>query len=90
MREISVIICTYNHADSRATLTSLKQVEMPECCRVEVLVGDNGSQDDTAAVVRAADLAPLGLRYLHERRKGKVDRAQCGAVRRFRRDNGLC
>jgi glucosyl-dolichyl phosphate glucuronosyltransferase len=67
----TVIISTYNRATSLAeTLAALAKVTTPD--RWEVLVVDNHSTDDTAAVVRAAIPAyPVELRYVYEPTEGK-------------------
>jgi glycosyltransferase involved in cell wall biosynthesis len=73
MPGISIVICTCNRATSLArTLAAIDRVEVPGGMACEVLVVDNGSNDDTAAVVRSARLnAPLTLRYLNEPRRGQ-------------------
>ena len=54
MRAISVVIPAYNEEDNIAeTLHSIPVVGRQEAgLEVELLVGDNGSTDDTAAVAR--------------------------------------
>jgi glucosyl-dolichyl phosphate glucuronosyltransferase len=65
----SVIVPTRNRAPVlRACLQSLAAQTMP-AERFEVIVVDNGSSDDTAAVARAFD-GPLRLRLLHEPEPG--------------------
>lgn len=72
MMTISIIICTRNHAESlRATLISLKHIQIPDDQAVELVVADNGSEDHTASVVEAAELAPMAVRYLRVPQKGK-------------------
>jgi len=72
MRAVSIIICTCNRAESlRATLASLKHIQIPAHQEVELVVADNGSQDHTASVVEAAKLAPMAVRYLRVPQKGK-------------------
>ncbi len=54
----------------RDALASLVEIDYP-ADRCEIVIVDNGSSDDTAAVVRAAaDRAPLAVRYVHEARPG--------------------
>jgi GT2 family glycosyltransferase len=69
--EFSVILCTRNRAHLlRAALASLAEIDYP-ADRCEIVIVDNGSSDDTAAVVRAAsERAPLALRYVFEARPG--------------------
>lgn len=70
---ISVLICTYNRADSlRGTLTALGSGFRRGDYGAEILVVDNNSTDDTRAVVeRAARNSPISVRYLFEPRQGK-------------------
>ena len=74
MNSLSVIICTWNRADSlRAALLSLQPQVLPDGVQVDVIVVDNNSSDNTSSVV--AELAAswtLGtLRYTFEPRQGK-------------------
>ncbi|HXH07329.1 MAG TPA: glycosyltransferase [Vicinamibacterales bacterium] len=71
---ISVVICTYNRARLlEQTLTALSAARLPApSARVDVIVVDNNSTDDTRAVVRgAAARAPFPIRYDFEPRQGK-------------------
>ncbi len=70
---VSVIICTRNRAEYlRATLKSLANVNVPTGMAGELLVADNGSEDDTRRVVEeAAGLTNLPVRYLYESAPGK-------------------
>ncbi len=69
---ISIIIGTCNRAETlRATLASLRHIQLPDDQAVELVVADNGSQDHTASVVEAAELAPMAVRYLRVPQKGK-------------------
>ncbi|MDH0868294.1 glycosyltransferase [Mitsuaria sp. GD03876] len=64
--DVSVVICTRNRARQLAeVLDSAAQLEVPEGLRWELLVVDNGSSDDTEAVIRSfADRLPV--RYARE------------------------
>ncbi len=68
---ISVIICTRNRAGSlQRTLDSFLEIESA-ADRFELIVVDNGSTDDTAAVVsRFAAGVPFAVRYVLEKRRG--------------------
>ena len=80
MFDLSVIICTYNRCESlRDTLRALKQQELPEGVRLEILVVDNNSTDGTREVVRqeAADSGWL-IRYLFESQQGLSRARNCG------------
>ena len=70
---LDVVIPTLNRSTLLArTLTSVRAAERPPGLDVGVIVVDNGSRDDTAEVVRAAERDFGGpLRYLLERRPGK-------------------
>lgn len=69
---ISVIVCTYNRRSSlKATLASLAQMTLPADFRWELIVVDNNSKDDTAAVVKEfAATSGLKVRYVFEGRQG--------------------
>jgi len=55
---VSIVVCTRNRAaDIRETLQSLSEIDCPQEFSVEILVIDNGSTDDTQAV-----LQELGIR----------------------------
>jgi glycosyltransferase involved in cell wall biosynthesis len=71
--DISVIICTYNRADSLfRTLESLHNQELDRNVSGELIVVDNNSSDRTADVVaRFSDTPTVALRYLLEQRQGK-------------------
>jgi glycosyltransferase involved in cell wall biosynthesis len=73
VHQVSVLICTYNRAALlRETLAALRDLERPDACRVEILVVDNNSTDDTrAAVSEAAASSQVPIIYLHETRQGK-------------------
>jgi glucosyl-dolichyl phosphate glucuronosyltransferase len=70
---LTVLICTYNRSRLlEDTLVSLAASEAPDRCRVEIVVVDNNSTDDTAQVVRrAAEHGPWPVRYAVERSQGK-------------------
>lgn len=74
---ISVVVCTRNRADRIAVaLQSLGRLKADDRFTYEVLVVDNGSTDDTAAVVdRIASNFPVTLRRVFEERPG-VGRAR--------------
>jgi len=76
--DISIIICTANRASAlRDTLSSVAQVRQPG--RVELLVVDNGSTDETAQVVEeAARQCPFLVRYLFEPEPGKYAALNAG------------
>lgn len=64
--EVSVVICTRNRARQLAeVLDSAAQLDLPPGLRWELLVVDNGSSDDTEAVIRSfSDRLPV--RYTRE------------------------
>lgn len=64
--DVSVVICTRNRARQLAeVLDSATQLEIPEGLRWELLVVDNGSSDDTEAVIRGF-AGRLPVRYARE------------------------
>lgn len=80
--EISVIIPTYNGAQRvPAVLDRLRSQITPTPLLWEVIVVDNNSHDDTAAVVRhyqATWRDDVPLRYVFEPRQGLAYARQCG------------
>ena len=69
---ISVIVCTFNRAESmRITLASLTdQVFDPK--RFEIVVVDNHSTDETRNVVlQSQQASPVAIQYLYEAQQGK-------------------
>jgi glucosyl-dolichyl phosphate glucuronosyltransferase len=77
--DATVLICTYNRAKHlNATLDSLAEMVAPGV-HWDVLVVDNNSSDDTAAVVRSrASGYPVPLCYLFEPRQGKSHALNAG------------
>jgi glycosyltransferase involved in cell wall biosynthesis len=70
---LSVLLCSYNRAALlRDTLAALRAARAPAGCTLEIIVVDNNSTDDTAAVVReAAARTSWPVRYLFEPSQGK-------------------
>lgn len=67
--QINVVICTHNRARQLERVFGCLAAQLPaRGCAWDVLVVDNASSDDTAAVNRAAIAggAIPGLRYVHE------------------------
>lgn len=76
----SIVIVTRNRASQlRATLESLKQVIVPEGLDCELLVIDNGSDDETANVVDEFRSPRIIARHVLEEKRGK----SCGMNRAF-------
>lgn len=71
MSRISLVICTLNRAHSLlATLRSVEAAAV-HAGEFEVVLADNGSVDDTPAVIAEwASTVPFPVRYLHVSRKG--------------------
>ena len=71
MPELSVVVATYNRADTlRETLAHLMAQSL-DAQRFEVIVVDDGSTDDTRSVVEAAQQHfRSDLRYLHHANRG--------------------
>jgi glucosyl-dolichyl phosphate glucuronosyltransferase len=69
---VSVIICTYNRAESlQRALVSLSAMVVPEDISWEVLVVDNNSKDRTEAVTLTfARGTSIRISYVFERRQG--------------------
>jgi glucosyl-dolichyl phosphate glucuronosyltransferase len=71
--DISIIISTRNRSESLArTLDSFHTVEIPEGSKAEILVVDNASTDNTAAVAQSGHRGGFLLRYLLEPAPGKM------------------
>lgn len=72
MANVSIIIATHNRAPAlQQTLRRLAAVAIPSGWEAELIVADNGSTDDTSAVVQASKLKSVEVRYLYEGHKGK-------------------
>jgi glycosyltransferase involved in cell wall biosynthesis len=68
----SIIIATFNRARVlEKTLRHLAEGSVPSSWDVELIIADNGSTDDTSAVVGGSKLKNVEVRYLYEGRKGK-------------------
>jgi glycosyltransferase involved in cell wall biosynthesis len=69
---VSIAIATYNRADElQKTLAGLLQLDTAGCPEHEVLVVDNNSKDETAAVVnRMMPVFGGRLRYVREQKQG--------------------
>ncbi len=77
---VSVIICTHNNADSlEKTLRAFQQVQIPEEWNVELIVVDNASTDETAAVIREAAHG-LPVSYHYEPEKGLSRARNAGLI----------
>lgn len=67
---VTVVICTWNRSKLLSrTLAEFEQLRLPESFRWELLVIDNGSTDDTEAVVRRFD-PRLPIRRVVEHEQG--------------------
>jgi glucosyl-dolichyl phosphate glucuronosyltransferase len=71
--DATVLVCTWNRARRLdETLTSIARMKVPSRLRWEVVVVDNNSSDETAAVVAGrVQSFPTALHYVFERRQGK-------------------
>ena len=68
---VSIIVCTFNRANSlRRTLQALGRMRIPAGWKVEVVLVDNASTDDTAALVRSTVFPNMEMRYVYEARQG--------------------
>src|SRR6267142_6578272 len=76
---ISIILCTSNRsAGLRRTFESLSKVRVRSEWKVELIVVDNASTDDTAAVVRKLVLSNIEVRYVYEGKRGKANALNAG------------
>lgn len=71
---LSVVLCSYNRADSLAIALGTVVAQVPSAeFDFEVVVVDDGSTDHTAAVVaRAAASAPMPVRHVFEGSRGGI------------------
>ena len=69
----SVIVCTYNRAPFlRKSLNALCAMVQPADARVELVVVDNNSTDDTSDVIASvAEKSAIPVVAVHEKRQGK-------------------
>jgi glucosyl-dolichyl phosphate glucuronosyltransferase len=68
----SIIIATFNRARAlERTLRHFSNLSVPADWKVELIIADNASTDDTPAVARNANSTNIEVRYLYEGRKGK-------------------
>ena len=71
MMDASIIVCTYNRAESlRDTLRALHALKSPAKRNWEVVVVDNNSRDETRQAVEEFGRGFARLRYLFEPRQG--------------------
>lgn len=76
---VSIIICTCNRSAAlRNTLESLGKVRVPSEWKVEVIVVDNASTDDTASSVQSFTLGNATLQYLFEPKTGQSNARNAG------------
>ena len=69
--DASIIVCTYNRAESlKDTLAALSRLEAPPTRTWEVIVVDNNSRDHTRQLVKAAQQNWPRLRYVFEPAQG--------------------
>lgn len=80
---LSVILCTYNNADSLAiTLGQLVQCKVERWSDVEILVIDNNSPDNTEEVVRkSSESTEAPLQYHFEQKQGLSNARNLGVVK---------
>ncbi len=80
MREISVILCTYNRAHNLPEcLIHLDHQENTEGINWELVVVDNNSSDDTHTVVeQLMKSCNMNIRYLFEEKQGLSHARNCG------------
>ena len=71
--DVSIIVCTKDRgAELNKMLEHLGRANVPEGWRVELMMVDNGSSDDTQGVVARAGLSNMDVRYLFKPLGGKV------------------
>jgi glycosyltransferase involved in cell wall biosynthesis len=84
--DCTIIICTRNRASTlEKTLVAFRTVRVPIGLNVELIVADNGSDDNTAEVIQRAVHPGVEIRHVYESRPGK-SRAQNTAMAAARGD----
>ncbi|WP_372783908.1 glycosyltransferase family 2 protein [Phenylobacterium sp.] len=79
--DVSIIVCTKDRGpELKEVLARLGRVRIPKGWRVELLMMDNGSTDDTKAIVETADLPNLEVRYVYAPEGGKVQAFNTGVA----------
>src|SRR5579872_2384014 len=79
---LSIIICTRNRAVRlQQTLIAQNKVNVPSGWSAEVIVVDNASTDQTAAVVQNTRLTSMENFYLYEARAGKANALNSGLAK---------
>ena len=78
--KLDVVVPTYNRSHLlRVALESLLKAPVPAELDVTIIVADNNSSDDTAAVVQEIQArAPLPLHYVRETRQGSSNARNAG------------
>ena len=78
--DCSIIICTRNRASMlEKTFLAFQGVRVPDNLKVELIVADNGSIDNTAEVISKACHPHMEIRHIYQPRPGK-SRAQNTAL----------
>jgi glycosyltransferase involved in cell wall biosynthesis len=71
-KSVSIIITTCNRADNlKETLDSIGQIEIPDSVDVELVIVDNASTDNTAEVIKSANLPNISPKYFYEPKRGQ-------------------
>jgi GT2 family glycosyltransferase len=79
--DVSIIVCTKDRcADLRDMLASLGRARVPPAWRVELIVVDNGSSDETKRIFSEATLPGMEARYVFEPRRGKSNGLNTGVT----------
>ena len=88
--DVTVAVFTYNRCASlKQTLGALECVHVPESVGCELIILDNQSTDDTAAMVRSYVMPRMAVRYVCEPRRG-VAHARNTALAAARGEIVLC
>jgi glycosyltransferase involved in cell wall biosynthesis len=79
MSSCTIIICTRNRADRlRRTLAAIAALPVPADLEAEIVVADNGSTDDTQAVVRTFGGGRIPVRHVFEPKPGQCQARNTG------------
>jgi glycosyltransferase involved in cell wall biosynthesis len=76
---ISIIICTGNRAPAlRQSLFSLDEIKIADTRKVELIIVDNASSDDTSVAVQHFKPRAMNVKYAYELKRGLSNARNAG------------
>ncbi|MDJ0992314.1 MAG: glycosyltransferase family 2 protein [Dinoroseobacter sp.] len=61
---VDICICTYRRPHLKKTLESLREIDLPQCMTVRILVADNDAEPSARSIIDGVNL-PFEIIYLH-------------------------